>query len=77
MPRSKKVDFEQSLARLEALVEQLEEGELSLEDSLKAFQEGVKLTRECQKALSEAEQKVHLLSEEDGEVLRKAFVGGE
>ena len=51
MPKSKQIDFEASLGRLEQLVDQLEEGELSLEDSLKAFEQGVKLTRECQEAL--------------------------
>ncbi|MBT3737312.1 MAG: exodeoxyribonuclease VII small subunit, partial [Gammaproteobacteria bacterium] len=43
--------FEESLAKLEGLVEKMEAGELSLEDSLKTFEEGVKLTRECQQAL--------------------------
>ena len=63
MPRAKKQpDFEVSLARLEAIVDKLESGELSLEDSLKIFEEGVSLTRNCQKALSEAEQKVKQLT---------------
>ena len=59
--------FEASLKKLEELVDQMEGGELSLEDSLKTFEEGIKLTRECQKALKEVEQKVSLLMEKNGE----------
>lgn len=54
-------DFEQSLTELQTLVERLESGELSLEDSLAAFEQGVRLTRECQGALGQAEQKVQML----------------
>lgn len=61
MASKKKVDFEKSLADLEALVNAMEKGNLSLEDSLKAFEEGVKLSRDCQFALKEAEQKVEIL----------------
>lgn len=53
--------LEKSLAELESLVERLEGGELSLEDALKEFERGVKLTRECQTALKDAEQKVEIL----------------
>ena len=63
-------DFEQSVATIEALAERLESGELSLEESMNAFEEGVRLTREAQKALAEAEQKVRLLTAgEDGPVV--------
>ena len=55
------IDFEQSMGQLEALVEALEEGELSLEASLDAFEEGIKLTKTCQKQLDDARQKVSLL----------------
>ena len=73
MARKKALDFEQALDQLEQLVEQMEEGELSLEDSLKAFEQGVKLTRDCQGALSEAQQKVELLLEENGELSSEPF----
>jgi exodeoxyribonuclease VII small subunit len=73
MPKGKKIDFEASLGRLEALVDQMEDGELSLEASLKAFEEGVKLTRECQQALQEAEQKVQVLLEQNGELVTEPF----
>ena len=53
--------LENSLEELEALVEQLESGDLSLEEALKHFERGVKLTRECQATLKEAEQKVEIL----------------
>ena len=67
MPRKKTTNlFEESLAELEQLVEQMEQGELSLEDSLKSFERGVTLTRTCQKALQEAEQKVQILLEKNG-----------
>lgn len=59
-------DFEASLEQLESLVHAMEDGELSLEQSLEAFEKGIRLTRECQKALQEAEQKVqYLLGEDD------------
>ncbi len=60
-------DFEQSLTELQTLVERLESGELSLEDSLAAFEQGIRLTRECQSALSQAEQKVQILLGPSGE----------
>ena len=59
------VDFESALGELEALVERMEAGELSLEDSLAAFERGVKLTRHCQNALKNAELKVKVLTEQN------------
>ena len=64
--RKKSIDFEESLSQLEALVEALESGDLSLEQSLKAFEDGIKITRECQTALKEAEQKVEVLTRNRG-----------
>lgn len=61
-------DFENSLEELERLVAQMEQGELSLEDSLKAFERGIELTRACQQALQTAEQKVEILVSKNGEV---------
>ena len=54
--------FEQSLSELEALVERMESGDLSLEESLGAFEQGIALTRSCQQALQAAEQKVEILT---------------
>lgn len=59
-------DFEASLAELEAIVEKLEQGDLSLDDSLKQFERGVQLTRICQSALTQAEQKVEILLRKTG-----------
>ncbi len=60
-------NFEDALEELEELVSSMEDGELSLEDSLKAFEKGIKLTRECQSALKKAEQKVQVLLNESGD----------
>jgi exodeoxyribonuclease VII small subunit len=60
-PPVKPVDLEKSLAELETIVEQLESGELPLEQSLKEFERGVRLSRECQGALKDAEQRVQVL----------------
>ncbi len=68
--RSKKEtppDFETALEELEALVEQMEQGEITLEESLQHFERGILLTRSCQQALKEAEQKVSILMMESGE----------
>jgi len=61
MARKKNLDFESSLEELEGIVENMESGELTLEASLKAFEKGIALTRECQEALNRAEQKVKIL----------------
>ena len=62
------LNFEQSLADLQAIVERLDNGELSLEDSLTTFEKGIGLTRDCQRALAQAEQKVQVLLERNGEL---------
>tara|TARA_R110000822_G_scaffold187752_28_gene326949 strand:- start:11501 stop:11755 length:255 start_codon:yes stop_codon:yes gene_type:complete len=60
--RKKSIDFENKLSQLEVLVGEMEKGSLSLEESLKAFEDGIKITRECQQALKDAEQKVEMLT---------------
>ncbi len=62
---SEVIDFETTLEQLEELVQQMESGELGLEASLKAFERGVKLTRQCQTALKNAELKVQALTADD------------
>ncbi len=59
--------FEESLKKLEKIVEKLEDGNVNLDDSIKSFEEGVALVKECQKQLSEAEIKIQILLE-DGNV---------
>lgn len=66
-------NFEKSLAELEAIVTKMEQGELSLEESLNAFEKGVKLSKECQKALKTAEQKVNKLVEKEQGLLIEPF----
>lgn len=61
------LDFEAAIKELENLVERMEQGDQSLEQSLKDFERGVELTRTCQKALKQAEQKVQLLLEQSGQ----------
>lgn len=61
------LSFENALAELESLVETLERGDLSLEDSLKTFERGVELTRTCQEALKAAEQKVETLAQKNSD----------
>ncbi len=60
--KQKSPDFESNLAQLEKLVAEMEKGELSLDKSLKAFEQGIAIARACQQALSEAEQKVEILT---------------
>lgn len=71
------VDFEQALEELEALVERMEKGDLALEDSLKSFERGIALTRLCQKALQEAEQKVEILTGKDSDARVEPFEADE
>jgi exodeoxyribonuclease VII small subunit len=65
--KTKSFDFESALEELETLVTAMEDGELSLEESMQAFEKGIKLTRECQSALRQAEQKVQILINENGD----------
>ena len=66
MTAKKSINLEKSLADLEALVEELESGDLPLDQAMKKFEEGIKLTRGCQAALKEAEQKVEILLKSAG-----------
>ncbi|MCB1868130.1 MAG: exodeoxyribonuclease VII small subunit [Gammaproteobacteria bacterium] len=69
--------FEQALSELEALVESLEHGEMTLEESLKSFERGVELTRACQQSLKAAEQKVRILAQKNNEAELESFDGNE
>ena len=66
MSAKKTVNLEKTLADLEALVEELESGDLPLEKAMKKFEDGIKLTRACQTALKDAEQKVEILVQSAG-----------
>ena len=78
MSKDKKaVDFEQQLASLEGLVNSLESGELSLEESLKSFEQGIKVARDCQAGLKSAEQKVEVLMRQGDELVSQPFEDNE
>lgn len=66
-------EFETALEQLEQLVNQMESGQLTLEQSLQAFEQGVALTRRCQQTLSQAEQRVKLLVEQNGSSVEQPF----
>lgn len=70
-----KPTFEEGLARLEAIVKQLEEGDLSLEESVKLFEQGVALSSTCRKQIREAETKVEILLKKGSEVVAEPFKG--
>jgi exodeoxyribonuclease VII small subunit len=71
---TKRPDFERSLARLEEVVRKLESPQLSLDEAMKLFEEGVNLSRECQKQLEEAEGRVEiLLKKADGKLVAEVF----
>jgi len=71
--KTNSINFEKTLAELEQLVEKMEEGDLSLEESMKYFERGILLTKTCQQALSEAEQKVSILLEKDSKAGLEPF----
>ena len=60
------LDFEQSMKRLETIVEELESGELTLEDSISRYEEGIKLSRRLQQVLDESEKRIERLVEKEG-----------
>ena len=66
MSDSKTINLEKSLSDLEALVEELESGDLPLDKAMKKFEQGIKLTRSCQAALKDAEQRVEILLKSAG-----------
>jgi exodeoxyribonuclease VII small subunit len=61
MTKSKQINFETSLKTLEEIADMLESGDMSIEDSLKAFEKGIKLTKECNKKLDDVEGKIEEL----------------
>lgn len=68
------IHFEKTLTELDGVVKKMEQGDLSLEDSLQNFEHGIKLARLCQSALKEAEQKVRVLIEEQGILKTEPFL---
>jgi exodeoxyribonuclease VII small subunit len=70
-----KEKFEEALEKLEEIVRRMEAGEMTLEESLKAFEEGIKLSRLCAKKLDEADRRVELLLRDEGELTTRVFAG--
>ena len=70
-----KEKFEEALEKLEEIVRRMEAGEMTLEESLKAFEEGIKLSRLCAKKLDEADRRVEILLREEGDLTAKPFAG--
>jgi exodeoxyribonuclease VII small subunit len=70
-PDSKAPDFEKALSDLETLVEDMEQGNLSLEESLKRFEKGITLSTECQQALQNAELKIKQLVDKNGKLIEQ------
>ncbi len=73
----KKQSFETALSDLEQLVTALEKGDQPLDEALSTFEKGIKLTRDCRKQLADAEQKVQILLEENGELSTQPFHDGQ
>lgn len=73
LPLAESASFEAAMLRLETLVGQLEDGELSLEDALRVFEEGVALTRHCGERLADAERRIEVLMQQGGEWSARPF----
>lgn len=69
----KEVNFEESMENLEKIVEELEKGDLNLDDSIKKFEEGMKISKQCNEYLENAEKKITVLINESGNVTEEDF----
>ena len=69
----KEKSFEENIENLENIVTELEKGDLNLDESMKKFEEGMKISRDCTKILEEAEKKITILLEKDGETAEEDF----
>lgn len=72
-----KSSFECNMENLEKIVTELEKGDLNLDESISKFEEGIKISKECNKILEEAEKKITILLEKDGKIEEKNFVAEE
>lgn len=70
-------NFEKNMSDLENIVTELEKGDLNLDESISKFEEGIKISKQCNKILEEAEKKITILLEKDGEVKEEKFVSEE
>ena len=72
-----KSNFEDNMENLEKIVTELEKGDLNLDESIAKFEDGIKISKECNKILEEAEKKITILLEKDGEVKEENFTSEE
>ena len=72
-----KANFEKNMSDLENIVTELEKGDLNLDESISKFEEGIRISKECNKILEEAEKKITILLEKDGELKEENFVSEE
>ena len=73
MNEDNKNNFESKMEQLEKIVTELEKGDMNLDDSLVKFEEGMKISKECNKILQDAEKKITILLEKDGEINEESF----
>lgn len=66
-------NFEEKIKKLDKIVEELEKGEINLDESLSKFEEGIKLSKECTKILDEAQKKITILLEKEGQLEEESF----
>lgn len=67
------INFEESMKKLEQIAEELEKGDLNLEESLTKFEEGMELSKKCNEIIEKAEKKITILLEKDGEIVEENF----
>lgn len=72
-----KSNFENNMENLEKIVAELENGDLNLDESISKFEEGIKISKECNKILEEAEKKITILLEKDGKIEEENFTAEE
>ena len=68
-----KANFEENMEKLEEIVTELEKGDLNLDSSISKFEEGIKISKECNKILEEAEKKINILLQKDGNLEEENF----
>lgn len=69
-----KINFEEAMKELEDIANQLEKGDLTLDESVQKFEEGIKLSKKLNKVLEDSEKKINILIEKDGEITEKPLV---
>ena len=70
----KEINFEDAMKKLEEITSELEKGDLSLDESVKKFEEGIKLSKECNKILEDSEKKINILINENGNITEENFL---